>query len=204
LYAIETGFEVVGDDLLLIRASEGLRDVRGFNRKVGVQLMSSAVRRLIDGYSTDNNVRSGFLAASLRVGQSGSGGTGDTIFDVGDDYVEVGSSMPYAAQHHFGGTITPTTGKSLAIPIPDSLKRAGLWPRDLDPGRDKLTFIPEDDGGNTRGYLVDDEGLLGFGKGPLFVLVAQVTQPPRPFLYVGDEDLDVIVGELWPQHLGLS
>ena len=204
MYSIQTSVEVVGDDLLFIRASERLRDMRGFLTKVNVQLMGSAVKRLIDGYSPENKIRSGFLAASMRVGSTGTGGSGDTIFEVGDDYGEVGSAMPYAAQHHFGGTITPVSGKALAIPLPDSLKRAGLWPRDLDPGRDKLTFIPEDDGGNVRGYLVDDEGTMEFGKGPLFVLVAHVTQEPRPFLLVGDEDLDAIVTDLWPQHLGIG
>jgi phage gpG-like protein len=55
-------------------------------------------------------------------------------------FVEVGSNLVYAAIQQLGGTVKPTR-KYLAIPVPPSLRRRGVWPRDLP--SDQLKFVPD-------------------------------------------------------------
>lgn len=191
--------KVTGDVQQFGRAAENLKQSKKLLKQVGVLLMSSAVDRLSSVLSQDADaVRTGKLGASLRVNKEGSGSS-DTIFELSDALATVGSNLPYAAQVHHGGTIRPVSGKLLAIPIPAKLKRSRRWPRDIDPQRKLLTFIPNDSG--FGGVLVDEEGVAGFGKGVLFVLVPIVRQDPRPFLFVGDEDQQVIEDELWPRFV---
>jgi hypothetical protein len=144
-------------------------------------------------------VRTGRLAASLRVSARGAA-SGDGIFDLGDDFVRVGSSVPYARQLQFPKPILPKKGKALAIPLTTKLKRQQVSPRDIDPQRQVLSFIPSDDGRGI-GVLIDEKNQLGFGTAPLFALVARVTQEPRPFLFWSEDDQNTIATEIYPQWL---
>ncbi|MCB9852769.1 MAG: hypothetical protein H6819_06710 [Phycisphaerales bacterium] len=116
--------------------------------------------------------------------------------------VEVGSNLVYAAIQHSGGTVKPKR-KYLALPVPPSLRRRGVWPRDLP--ADQLKFVPnatikigskrwigpalvrardveidsQFDGAGTR-----SKGRRRIGKAGevLFALVRQVTIKGRPYL----------------------
>jgi len=199
------------------RASAVLRGPRKLLRQVGVLGMSSAVRRLPDVLNKSNDgVRSGRLMSSIRAGVSGNGG-GDTVFNLSDAMVEVGTNVPYAAQRQYGGPIFPTGGhKALAIPVPIALKRSGESPRDLDPNRTILQFVPIYGHRNIVGKLVDGgvegplekgkrkrEAKTAYGPGTLFLLASYVEQEGTPFLYWSDEDKRVIDEELWPKFLGV-
>ena len=144
---------------------------------VGQMATVTMTRRLAASYSMrDDAYRSGRLAASFIAGGA------DNHFAVTDLMVEAGSNLAYAAQVNEGGTIEPTTGKALAIPLPMGLKRRHVnWPRDLDPGRETLAFVPILRG-TVIGMLIDPEGVHGFGKdAALFLLVRRVTQTGKHF-----------------------
>lgn len=197
---VSTRITLTGDVENFARTAGKMADTRPLLRQCGVAIMSRAVERVDDGME---GVSSGRLKASLMVGPEGGAGSLDAIFELTDERVTVGSNVPYAAQRHFGGTIRPKPGhKLLAIPLPDTLKRAQLWPRDLDPGHDILEFVRPIDGGAP--VLVDEEGELGYGKGPLFYLLPSVTQGPRPFLDIEEETERVINEDLWPAFLELN
>lgn len=209
---------------VLDRAAARLREPRTFLRKVGVLGLSSAVRRLGASLKMDRAIRTGRLMASLGAisdtAQKANPDRAD-VFELSNFEVTVGSNLEYAAQRQYGGTIVPREQKALAIPLPDALKRAGRGPRDLDPNRELLTFVPYRGGKpNIIGFLVDpgDEiqvrnkrGKLksrqvsrtGYGTGPLFVLASSVTQAPNPFLFWSAEDQAEIENKLWSQFLGL-
>lgn len=209
-FAVRTTVTIEGDQQMFIRTAERHEGFAAFMRGVGVLLMSSSLTRLTSALAQNpagEAVRSGNLTASLRVGGTGQGGFGrpslqspHTVWNDSRDRVEVGSSLAYAAQVHFGGTIRPKTGKFLAIPIPTRLKRSGRWPRDLDPKREQLRFIPTK-GGKADAVLVDPTGELGFGKGVLYALSRSVTQDPKPYLFISDSDQRTIRDELYPIYL---
>ena len=162
---------------------------------IGQYAVTQSVGRLGQVLSDDpDGVRTGDLAQSIEV------------FEATDNRVVAGSNLGYAAQVNFGGRIDPTPpNKALAIPLPAKLKRSRQWPRQLDPNRDELSFVPIRGGasGNVIGLLVDDEGTFGFGRGEaLFALAKYVDQPPRPYMYWDDEDLAAITDDLWPAFLG--
>jgi len=54
--------------------------------------------------------------------------------------VTIGTNVVYAAVQQVGGDITPKTAKYLAIPVLASLRRSGVWPRDLP--RDSMRWVP--------------------------------------------------------------
>jgi phage gpG-like protein len=212
-YAVRTTITVEGDRKMFIRTAERHEDFASFMRAVGVLVMSSSLTRLTSVLAqnpAESAVRSGNLTASLRVGGSGQGGFGrpsvqspHTVWHDSKDHVEVGSNLVYAATVHFGsppGGIRPTSGKYLAIPIPTRLKRSGRWPRDLDPRREHLRFIPTK-GGKAEAVLVDEEGTLGFGKGVLYALKQSVDIKARPYLFISDDDQRTIRDELYPIYL---
>lgn len=188
---------------MFTRVADAHRDMAPFFEQVGVQVMSHSVERLETVLSTDNPARTGNLMASLNVGATGGGG-GDTIFEVAGDHVRCGTSVPYAAQVHFGGIIEPRNAKALAIPLGDRLKRDQMGPRELDPTGKHLRFMLYTGGKpNVFGLLIDDDGDLGYGEGPLFALAYWVPQEPKPFLYIDKEDEEVIA-ELWREHMGTA
>lgn len=162
---------------------KGIRDrllhPRPLMTAVGVSGMGAMHRQLIAGLKMeDAGIRTGRLTGSLLVHGPGQG-TDDSVFDVSDFRAEVGTNVPYAAQVNFGGAIRPRTAKALAIPLTDKLKRSGLWPRDIDPGRDKLQLIPCKSGDGA--VLLDPTGELGYGTKPLFALKSQVYQEGKHF-----------------------
>lgn len=219
--SVTTSISIEGNaGAALERTAARLRAPSVFMRRVGVLGMTSAATRLSTSLKMDRSVRSGRLMASLQVTQDGRGSE-HTVFELSDLEVTVGSNLRYAKQLQDPVTIVPAEGKALAIPLPDALKRAGLWPRDLDPSRILLEFVPYHGGKpNIIGFLVDPGeealtpkrkrpttkkgGTTGYGPGPLFVLVSSVTQEPNPYLFWSDADRAVIENELWPQYLGLN
>ena len=162
---------------------KGIRDrllhPRPLMTAVGVSGMGAMHRQLVAGLKMeDAGIRTGRLTGSLLAHGPGQG-TQDSVFEVSGFHAEVGTSVPYAAQVNLGGTIRPREAKALAIPLTDKLKRSGLWPRDLDPGREKLELIPLKTGDGA--VLIDPTGELGFGTKPLFVLKRSVTQEGKHF-----------------------
>lgn len=210
--AVRLKTKITGDKQMFLRVGERHKHTRPLMQAVGVLGMTAALQRLTKVLKMDaEGVRTGNLSASVRVGMGG-GPRGmfgppvirsrHTVFEATARRVEVGSNLEYAAQVHHGGTITPSTVKNLAIPIPPKLKRAGRWPRDIDPSRERLEWRPGR-GGNS-GVLVDPTGDAGFGKGVLFVLKRQVVQKPRPFLYWADEQQRILRDDIYPTYLGLN
>ncbi|KPL10735.1 hypothetical protein AMJ85_05295 [candidate division BRC1 bacterium SM23_51] len=181
-------------------AGERAMNCAPFLTACGMLLLASASRRLDTVLKHGDVVRSGTLEKSLQATGPGTG-TPHTIFNVSEWEVYFGSSVPYAAQVNYGGTIYPDERDALAIPLTTELKRYGIGPLELDPTREVLKFVPTQKGKpNVIGVLVDEEGLLGKGTGPLYALAYLVRQEPRPFLYIDEEDVAEIQ-ELWAVHL---
>lgn len=212
---VRTTLTIHGDRTLLERASKNLRATRTFMERVGVLGLSAADRRLSTVLRQDEKaIRTGDLARSLTRGGEGN------VFDVGAFSVEVGTGVHYAAQVQHGGTIFPKNVKALAIPVNDRLKRQQLGPRDIDPTRELLRFVPFSTGKpNIIGGLIDEgetddqlakrretkkrakrkKSATGYGEGLLFVLAYWVTQQPRPFLFWSDAELREIETDLFPR-----
>ena len=195
-YGIEIRIDVTGDRELFERVSKRHRTPREFMALVGVLIMGSAVRRLQTVLSNDADaVRTGRLGASLAVDTTGRGNP-DSVFELGDASVTVGTNLRYAAQVQVGGRIHPVPpNKALAIPLIDQLRRSSIWPSELDPGRELLDFVPIRGGksGNVIGLLIDTEGAFGAPGEALYAIARYVDQEPRPFLLVDDEDRRDIV-----------
>ena len=186
-----------GDWGMFDRGGAHLADLGPLLKQIGTLLLSQAGECLTRVLKMeDAGVRSGRLAASLTRGDPHS------VYEQGEAWVRVGSNLPYAAQVQYGGTIYPREGRALAIPLVDRLKRDELWPRDLDPSRELLEYVPGKAG--RAPVLIDPTGELGYGEGPLYALVASVTQESRPYLYIDDETETVIREDLWPAFLGLG
>ena len=192
---------VTGDELMFERTSGALRSPRPLLKQIGVLVLGESLDRLTRVLKQEEaRVRSGRLTASLMVSDAG-GGNADSVFELDNRHVVVGSNVPYARQVHEGGPIRPKPpNKALAIPLIDSLKRDELWPRDLDPAHEILEFVPSK--GKAIGVLVDPENELGYGTDPLFALVGGVMQEPRPFLLIDEGTQEVIEKDLWPAFLG--
>lgn len=211
-----------GDVEMLPRTQLRLRRPRTFMTAVGVQLMSSAVRRLPSVLSqSDGAIRTGKLAASLTPisaiaslppplrsvfqtrgpvpGSKAAEGLLHNIFRSSENTVTVGSNLRYAAQVHHGGTIYPEKADALAIPLTPQLKREEISPS-RHPQKERLFFVPHEGGKpNVFGLLF----LNRKRKEPLllYALAHLVKQKARPFLYADDEDRRVIAEELWPRFL---
>ena len=204
MLALKMSTELTGDRDMFDRHASRHRDLRPFHRAVGVHAMHAGLFRLTQVLKQeDAGVRSGLLAGSLTVSPQGSGGNHATIFDVDGRGVETGSNLIYAAQVQFGGTILPVKAKMLAIPLTATLQRDGIGPRELDT-KGVLRFQPTAKKPNVGGVLIDDEGVLGHGKGPLYALAYWITQEPRPYLFWNEDDERVIADDLWPTFLGLN
>ncbi len=186
-------------------------------RMIGVHAMGRAVGRLESVLSPDPDaVRSGRLAASLTVGPTGQGGGGDSVFELTDTSVTVGSNVPYAAMIQFGGVIEPREKKALAIPLLPELQRNQISPFDLDPDRTILELIPYTGGKpNVFALLINPEKaptgrqrktrgrLEAYPPGPLYALAHWVTREPAPYLFWDDEDDRVLNEDLVPAWLGI-
>lgn len=132
-----------------LKAGErALADPRSFLHQSNLAILSEAVLRLrtrMRGERRTNN-----LARSLQPGDP------QNVDEVGTDEARLGTSIVYANKVNEGGTIYPL-GKALAIPLTDFLRNPLLednWPRDYDPGRERLSIMPTDDG---RAILYDPE-----------------------------------------------
>ena len=182
---------ISGDAEAYERAAGKLGDLRPLLKQIGTLMLSQAVERLPRVLKMEEGgVRTGRLAASLLVGD------GNNVWELGENTVRVGSNLAYAAQVQFGGPITPVSGKFLAIPLVDQLKRDQLWPRDLDPNREILEFVPSQTG--RAPVLMDPENQLGYGTDPLYALVPSVTKGEQPFLYIDEETERTIRDDLYP------
>lgn len=205
-----TEVELSGD--AMERAKAAYRSPKLLLRRIGVQLMDSAVSRLKQKLRQGTDVvREGRLEASIQAGASGSPNA-DTVWRISDSSAEVGSNLPYAAMRQYGGTIRPKPPlKNIAIPLPISFKRAKTWPRSLP--KDSLDFIPLHRG-NLTGLLVARDKIsesVETGRGKrrakakkgeaVFALMTEVTQTGTPYLYVDDEDRRIVAEELFPQWL---
>lgn len=196
MYGLKVSVVETGDVDVHGRTAARLKDRGRFFDLVGTYLSATMHDRLIAQVSPVQLHAPG-LRQVLASGGRGPGG----IHNQGDDFVEIGSNLPHAAQVHFGGPITPKTGKALAIPLTDYLKRNQLWPRDIDPAREVLQLIPSDKPG-VIGVLIDPNNKLGFGTEPLYALMARVHQDPKPWCYVDDADREELA-EMWWAHVGL-
>ena len=89
--------------------------------------------------------------------------------------IYTGGENGYIAEHiHTGGVIRPRERKYLAIPIDKSVK--GKYPREY--AGDLLVWRKKDDGPNGRAYLAKP---MKKKLKPLWILMRQVTQKPRPW-----------------------
>ncbi len=164
--------------------------MRDYHQLAGVYMMSQGLTRLTQTVQP-GQFRTPGLRQSLQVGPGGSGGTRDTVFRADGFGAVVGSTMPHARIQQEGGIIRPVSGRALAIPLIDQLKRQELWPRDF--ARDALTFIvPKNKKSGLVGYLFDRDGSLGFGERPIYMLVSRVVRKPAPYLYFNDADLKTL------------
>lgn len=202
-YGLEISVDFSGDRELFERASKRLRRPRDLMKLIGVHAMGQAVGRLSSVLSMDSETRTGRLAASLAVSPDGTGNS-DSVFELSEASVRVGTNVPYARQVQIGGVIKPATVKALAIPLVPRLARERLWPRHLDPDREVLQFVADTGSKpNIIGLLVNPEGgLEEWPAGPLYALAYRVTQDPHPFLYFDEEDGRVVNEDLVPGWLG--
>ena len=89
--------------------------------------------------------------------------------------IYVGGENGYIAEHiHTGGVIRPKTRKYLAVPIDKSVK--GMYPREYS--GDLVLVRKKEDGPRGRAYLGKP---MKTKFKPLWVLMRQVTQRPRPW-----------------------
>lgn len=191
MFSVRTTIEITGDKDKFRRAGDRMRNPQRFMQQVGTLGVASSLRRLNESVSRSDGISTGLLGASL------------TIFEVTLDEAVIGSNRPYAAMRNFGGIIRPKTAKALAIPLDDRIKRLGLSPRDVDPQREILDFVPARGGrsGNIIGLLVDTEGLFGKPDEALFALATHVEQEGAFFLGWDDEDVRTIERDIFPLYL---
>lgn len=86
----------------------------------------------------------------------------------------LGSSMPYAAIHEFGGIITPKRAKFLKFPVEENRREDGL---PIVPEVSKPRLIPLKKGG----FLVMETAEEGEALLPRFILKESVRIKPRPY-----------------------
>lgn len=108
------------------------------------------------------------------------------------DGASVGSVLPQARLHHFGGVVKPKRAKHLTIPLTVQAKRAGSprrFPRDL-------RFRPfKNKGGNAVGVMYETRGDAQIDQ---YLLVKEVIVPARSVVGESAEDsrlIRLIVGE---------
>ena len=125
--------------------------------------------------------------------------------------VIVGSNLVYAAIQQLGGTVLPKGGrKYLAIPVLSSLRRGGVFPRDLPRG--SMKFVPAaairiGTHSWTGPALVRTEDMVKVGKDGksrtvqragqvMFALIKRAVIKGRPYLVFGPPAREFLLGEL--------
>ncbi len=148
---------------------------------IGVYMAQTAAQRIRSRPGYESPLKPGASLSTNAI----------AITDISPLHVEIGASLPYARIQQEGGEVFPK-GKALAIPMKDDLVAQDRWPRDVDPDRSKLVFIPKREG-KRIGVLIDPTGAAGFGPGLLFVLMSSVTIPARPYLFWDEDDQKLAV-----------
>lgn len=115
-----------------------------------------------------------------------------------DQGMVIGTNVPYAAIHQFGGTIRPINVKYLAIPL--DKQAAKIRPRDLE----RQTFVIKSKKGNLllmerllkysgqRGKRFLSKGKFKLVTRPRYLLKDQVNIPQRKFLLFQQEDINYL------------
>lgn len=156
-------------------------------------------RRLLRQRARDWSPQTGKLAKSLT-------------FLLDSMSVVVGSNLAYAAIQQLGGTVRPKEGRRyLAIPVLPSLRRGGVWPRDLPEGRMKfvraapirigshawtgpaLVRATEEERVSTRTGKTRRVGTVGE---VMYALIRRATIRGRPYLIFSSEARRFLVREL--------
>ncbi len=150
--------------------------VRAEGRKTVLKLTYDVAREVKHQYGESGlAVRTGALKGSAQ-----SGGVTDSGAKVSGK-VLVGQGLPYARIQEEGGTVVPTHGQFLAIPLDAAKTAAGVVrfaPRDATANGYDRTFIE-------NGIIFGAKWSGGKGKNdfvPLFKLVRQVTIPAHHFV----------------------
>lgn len=201
----EIRIEESGNTSMEKEIQQAVGDLRDAFAAIGVRIAENSSRRIRQRPS---------YRPPLAPGRSLSTG-GISVSSIRPSSVEIGAVLPYAEIQHEGGLILPREGKLLAIPVKDTLRamNAGAdgqqgtgWPRDVDPDRTILRFIPSRTG-RSVGVLVDEEGKAGHGTGVLYVLVQSTTILGQPYLFDRNdlfaEDWDITF-EILEDHIRLK
>lgn len=139
--------------------------------------------------------RTGELALSTR---PGGGGGGRTLSDsdqllgsiinpdprVDADSVRIGSNLPYANIHQYGGTISPRAAKNLAIPLTREARRSGRARRWWKQNEQRHPFILP--GKRDSAVIATRQGKRVTAH---WLLKKSVTIPARPYLGVSDQNM---------------
>lgn len=185
--AVKVSVEITGTDLEVI--ARGAGDLTPFHKKVNVLMLQRAQRRLASK-TVRSEVRSGNLVRSLAIGGP------KNINRLGRNFGEIGSALEYARKVNDGGRIFPKNAKALAVPVTQRTKRSRLWPRDVDPGRQRLQLIPRE---GKPPLLVDpDDDTL------VWVLMRSVDWGPGYKYLRFDEQDKKDIAQMFFKHLGLS
>ena len=204
------GEDGVGRRLAGMVAALAPSERRGLLEDVGQVLVSGAKRHIDEQHGPEGQVwpptrRGGQMLRDTGLLQR------SITYEVRGDTVVVGSSRVYAAVHQFGATIRPKRGKFLALPLPGVAR--GARPRDfrdtfVAAGGGELAVTKS---GRTRvmkrqtfeefeagpGDPSASSGQAGSGRRaiifqrtatgvrPLFLLLASVTVPARPYVGLG-------------------
>lgn len=185
--AVKVELEISGDDLRLVADAEA--DLTDFHRKVNVLMLRNASQRLASQIKGD--VRTGNLLRSLAIGGP------ENVNELGRNFGAIGSALDYAQKVNDGGRIEAASGKRLAVPVTEFLKRnPELWPSTVDPGRQLLQLIPRE-GKPPLLINPDNEDMV-------WVLLASVDWGEGyHYLEWKPEDLEE-VEEIFYKHLGLE
>lgn len=131
-------------------------------------VQGQAKRNVLTGGSAGLHVRTGHLHRSI--GREGPGKRGRKIIGA------VGSDIPYAPIHEFGGTITPKRANFLTIPLGAAKTPAGA-------GRGRARDFPNTFVRRSKaGKLIIFQKISRNRIIPLFLLVKSVRIPKRPWL----------------------
>ena len=167
------------------RLASRITDPRPVLEAFGEYMVNTSIRQNFEAEGRPTPwPRSAWSAQSQQNRSGGAGLMGSIRHEVTDRKLEVGSHLKYAAQRQFGGELTPTTAKALAVPLPGvpvTMSRPRAW------GNRLFKLPPDKADPESRGILAVD-GPGGQPK-PIFALRARVRQPARPFLVWHPEDL---------------